>query len=67
MAARETDQAQIAKANDALDRLQAIRLRLCFHNPDDELLEEMSEAICDLTAMVGIARLWIPKRRNGDE
>ena len=62
VAVRESDQAQIARAQDALERLHAIRLRLCFVNPDDEMLEQMSEALCDLAAMVGIARLWIGKR-----
>jgi hypothetical protein len=64
VAVRETDQAQLARADDALERLHAIRVRLCYVNPDDAMLEELSEALCELTAAIGIARLWIPKRKE---
>ena len=55
----ETDLAQFVRAEDALKELHAIRLRLCFQRPSDDMLERYSEALSDIAAALQLGKLAV--------
>lgn len=63
-ALKETDLAAIARAKDAVQRLHAIQLRLCFHRPTDEMMEQMREAIQDISVGLEMATLWVAQSKK---
>jgi len=56
VALRETDLAAIVRARDAVRRLDALALRLCYHRVSDEDICELREATHDIMAALDVAR-----------
>ena len=60
----ETDLAQIVRGKDGVSRLRAINLRMCFQRPDDEMIEQMREAIQDVAAALDTATSWVAQQKE---
>ena len=67
-ALKETDLAALARGFDAIARLDALALRLCYHDPSDEDICDLREATQDLLTVLAMTRTVLCRshRENGD-